>query len=90
MFARRIGIADELVVKEGEDSSHADRILDEYQKEKSAHKRAGRRFSNASMASIMSVNSYDSARRFGERRVPPKRCPSSPATPSDEFYAAIA
>jgi len=94
VFARRLGIADALVVQEGEDSSHAERILNDYQQEKAVHRRAGRRFSNASMASNFSVNSFDSARRFGDLAkvppVPPKRCPSSPATASEEFYAAIA
>jgi len=94
VFARRLGIADELVARVGQDSSHAERILEEHdisvQGGPGGRARAERRLSNVS---IVSTNSYDSTRAYGNRTrkpVPPKRCPSSPMTPSEEFYAAIA
>lgn len=88
IFARRLGMADELVVKCGEDSSLAERIVDAHHEEVRSNRRPPleRRLSNFS---VVSTNSFDSKRRFGDRKAP-KRCPSSPSSPSEEFYAAIA
>lgn len=89
VFARRLAMADELVTKQGESSKEAQSILDEHQQRLAARRRGSmeRRMSNYSM---VSTNSFDSKRRFGGRRLSSKNCPSSPASPNEEFYAAIA
>jgi hypothetical protein len=88
VFARRLGMADELVVKQGEDSALAQEIVDLHQKLKSARPRMERRLSNYSAHST--GTSVDSKRLFPSQRKPLKHCPSSPSSPTDEFYAAIA
>lgn len=88
LFARRMGIADEVVVKEGEDSTVALEIVETAQKNNPPPRRPGRMERRLSNYSIMSTHSFDK-RRAAERRNS-KRCPSSPASPTEEFYAAIA
>jgi hypothetical protein len=60
LFARRIALADELFVKKGEDSSHAEKILELHGiPAGGAHPRIERR---GSIGSVDSANSFDSAR----------------------------
>ena len=87
-FAQRMGLADEHTVKKGCDSKAADAYLEE-EDGGGGHRRMQRRLSNYS---VVSTNSMDSRRRWfasGERQ---KRrpTPASPASVSDDFYAAIA
>jgi len=94
-FARRLAMADQLVATEGQDSLPAERLLDmegvDFRNQGSGRPKMERRMSNCS---VTSTNSYDSTRNaMNLRHLPPrkpKRCPGSPATPSEEFYAAIA
>jgi len=91
LFARRIAMADEIVVREGEDPSLADQILTASQAAM-PRRSMERRGSMGSVMSNVSTHSFDSTRRFGGpsrgggRR--PRRCPSSPASPTEELYAA--
>lgn len=92
MFARRLAIADELVVKMGEDSSVAEKILED--EGVGSHRKMERRLSNYS---AVSANSMDSRRKWGNQAFgggsnhkSSKKCPSSPASPMEEYYAAIA
>jgi len=87
VFARRIAQADELVVKDGENAEAAMQVLEEHC---TSHRRMERRMSNYS---TMSMNSMDSRRRFQQpqtRGGKSRRCPSSPASAMEEYYAAIA
>jgi hypothetical protein len=92
-FARRMGIADELVVKEGEDSTVALEFVDAHMEGKKKRP-IERRLSNLSTYSVQSEASQaslDSRRRVPWRRTPAKNCPPpSPSSASEEFYAAIA
>ena len=107
VFARRIAIADELVVLKGEDSSFAEKIVEESEVP-SRGRKVERRLSACSLMSAssagsnysaMSSGSFDSlARRRmqGQGMYIPrynkgsKGCPSSPATPLEEYFAAVA
>jgi hypothetical protein len=91
LFARRLGIADEVVLARGEDSSHAEKIL-EVNQIKRGPGRMERRSSNFS---VRSGHSLDSMRvdMNHKSHVPRRRCkdcPTSPASPTEELYAAIA
>jgi hypothetical protein len=86
VFARRMAKADELVANEGTDSSHAERIVQDFH-EKATHCKMERRLSNFS---IQSGNSFDSNRAWGVRTSRASKCPPSPAGPAEEYYAAIA
>ena len=102
VFARRLGMADALVVKEGEDSSMAEEYMEAYLKQKKKrHATIERRLSNSnysvqsvgsnySVQSVESQASMDSRRRIPLRLQGKTRVPASPASPSEEFYAAIA
>jgi hypothetical protein len=83
-FARRLGKADELVACVGEDNTAARIILEAHQRHERSQKME-RRLSNFS---VFSANSFDSKRKWAVPRKP--RCPGSPATPMEEYYAAIA
>lgn len=88
LFAHRIGLADEHTVKVGCNSSPAEKYLEE-DDGGGGRRRMQRRLSNYS---VVSTNSMDSHRRWsamGERQ---KRRPTSasPASVSEDFYAAIA
>lgn len=89
-FARRLGKADRAVVDEGESNTPAEKIRDAY--EKSLKSRTmDRRMSDFSAKTAPSINSFDSRRKVPTTSSSRKqRCPNSPATPKDEFYAAIA
>ena len=94
VYARRMALADELVVKEGEDSTAAERIMDE-EGGPNRHNKMERRLSNFS---TVSTNSLDSRRRWVAQKArmgggplkSSRKCPSSPASPMEEYYAAIA
>ena len=90
IFARRLGMADEFVVVNGEDSSPASEITGiSSENEGRRRERMQRRNSNMS---TMSTNSMDSRRQWGPAAaaVKVKNCPGSPVTPTEEYYAAIA
>lgn len=82
VFARRLAIADELVVLKGENNRFAEKILEAHHVAKNGQRKMERRLSNFS---IRSGSSFDSKRRWN-----PRQCPSSPASHSEELYAAIA
>lgn len=90
IFSRRMGKADELVALEkASEADQAESILVSCRSPKMQ-----RRMSNFS-CSEQSMTSFGSQRNPGvlraSRRKPPKtRCPSSPASPAEELYAAIA
>lgn len=100
IFARRMGKGDADVVLEGEDNRLAFDILEAFDMQN--FKKSGkmeRRMSNCSVHSVASTESFDSQRAFrvepvrrGKRRDSLKSpCPpSSPASPMEEYYAAIA
>lgn len=91
MFAQRIALADEAVVKLGEDSKEAERLLEESGGNK--YSKMERRLSSVSQVSTGSV---DSRRRWVSQKIamgqkaPTARRLGSPATPAEEYYAAIA
>jgi hypothetical protein len=87
VFARRLGKADQIAVSMREDSSEADRLRDLLEVQLRVNT-MDRRLSNYSGKTNTSLNSFDSRRNVGQPRKP--RCPNSPATPMEEYYAAIA
>jgi hypothetical protein len=89
MFAHRMGLADEYTVKKGCNSSAASKYLEEEEYEGGGRRRMQRRLSNYS---VVSTNSMDSRRRWLATTERQKRrpTPASPASVSDDFYAAIA
>ena len=90
VFARRIAKADELVVVEGSTNEPANSIVDENEVTEGGRKME-RRMSNFS---VKSGNSLDSFRMPPSGSATPRsqkgNCPSSPASPTEEYYAAIA
>lgn len=88
IFAHRMGLADEYTVKEGCNSKAADKYL-EVEDGGGGSRRMQRRLSNYS---VVSTNSMDSRRRWSAMTERQKRRPTSasPASVSDDFYAAIA
>jgi hypothetical protein len=88
-YARCLGIADELVIKEGEDSSVAQEYINAHMKAKKRHPTMERRLSNSNY-SVQSQASMESRPRMPLRRMNKSMFSKSPASPSEEFYAAIA
>ncbi|KAL7571489.1 hypothetical protein ACA910_020910 [Epithemia clementina (nom. ined.)] len=92
VFARRIAKADELVVTEGCTNEPADKIVDESEVVEGGRKME-RRMSNYSVKSGNSLDSFRMASSGGGTplaRSQKGSCPSSPASPPEEYYAAIA
>jgi hypothetical protein len=87
IFARRMGKADQVAARLGEDTSEADKMRDLLEAQQRVNT-MDRRLSNYSSKTNGSLNSFDSRRRPLAPRKP--KCPNSPATPMDEYYAAIA
>lgn len=89
VFARRMALADEHFTHYGEDNSAAQKLMEGYKGNRRMSME--RRFSNCSMISTHSFNSQRRPVPNGTtRRGSLKNCPSSPASPTEEFYAAIA
>lgn len=94
IFARKMAKGDELVAKEGENTGIAMDLLEE-REQRQRHQKMERRLSNYSSMSGISTSSVDSMaskrrwRLMGTRRKSGKgSCPSSPASPMEQFYAA--
>ena len=94
IFARKMAKADENVAIEGENTGVAMDILEEHER-RPRHQKMERRLSNYSSMSGMSTNSVDSMaskRRWQQAHANPRlrkaNCPSSPASPMEEYYAA--
>lgn len=86
VFAIKIGKADEYVMACGEDSRPAELLAEAAVG--GGNRRMERRLSNFS---TKSGSSFDSKRTWGPRGQKSRsRCPASPASPVDEYYAAIA
>ena len=89
VFARRLAKADELVVTEGSSNELANAIVDENECAEGGRKME-RSMSNFSVKSGNSFDSFRMASGNATPRVQKGNCPSSPASPTEEYYAAIA
>mmetsp|Transcript_5278 Transcript_5278/g.6907 ORF Transcript_5278/g.6907 Transcript_5278/m.6907 type:complete len:249 (-) Transcript_5278:290-1036(-) len=98
VFARRLAKADEVVVQDGESNDLANSIVDENECVGDGGRKMERRLSNFS---VKSGNSYDSFRlppnsvmasrsHRGAGSGEKPNCPTVPASPTEEYYAAIA